>query len=399
MINTDLLNIKLNKNYKIAYTILFEILENRCPGIDMLETLYGSQKAPMISDMLNTYFSDRKAGKLKPRQNNYNGPRDIILARKKLEQNVNYQRVHEALLLNKYPDINELRVFYGDYTHYVMEIFSMYIEFNLKRKCEISAVTHLNRVGSMTYQMKMNDDGNYKYSAIAVMHDTIEDLLHLENSPETGTIDGEKYDSIVNTYIPSELQTPVKILTNHYNSILNYIIENLENEDKAFTLRNVLSELEKIIRSGLPEFSIYAEKMYDLFSGITLEEIRFDNLKWECYKSLYLNGIAEDVRKNDDYRLFEIKGIDLSDNAHGKGSLSIDARIRNINKNMLWVLIGESFNSTWKPFKDHLTEIREDALQSAQYIILNDLLQPHSSLDFMMSALLKIEKLKDVFYE
>jgi hypothetical protein len=105
------------------------------------------------------------------------------------------------------------------------------------------------------------------------------------------------------------------------------------------------------------------------------------------------------VIKNDDYRLFEIKGIDLSDNAHGKGSLSIDARIRNINKNILWAVIGERFNSTWKPFNDHLAEIREDALQSAQYIILNDLLQPHSSLDFMMSALLKIEKLKEVFYE
>ncbi|MCU0372083.1 MAG: hypothetical protein MUE56_02420 [Ignavibacteria bacterium] len=399
MINTDLIHLKLNKNYKIAYTILYEILENRCPDFYLLEALYGNQKAVTISDMLKSYFAGRKTVNLRPRLNNFDGPRDIILARRKLEQDSNYQRVHEALLLNKYPDIEGLRVFYGDYTHYVMEIFSMYIELNLKRKCEISAATHLNRVGSMAYQMKMNDYGDYKYSAIAVMHDTIEDLLHLTNSSETGTIDGELYDNFVNLYIPSELQEPVKILTNHFNSILNYILENLENEDKAFILRNVLTELEKIINSGLPEFSGYAGKMYDLFSKITIEEVGFDNLKWECYKSLYLNGIADDVIKNNDYRLFEIKGIDLSDNAHGKGSLSIDARIRNINKNMLWVSIGGKLGSTWKPFNDHLAEIKEDALQSAQYIILNDLLQPHSSLDFMMSALLKIEKLKDVFYE
>ncbi|MCI0472409.1 MAG: hypothetical protein L0Y76_02370 [Ignavibacteria bacterium] len=399
MINTDLIHLKLNKNYKIAYTILYEILENRCPDFYVLETLYGNQKAVIISDLLKSYFSSQKTGKLKPRRNNFDGPRDIILARRKLEQDINYQKVHEALLLNKYPDIEGLRVFYGDYTHYVMEIFGMYIELNLKRKCEISAATHLNRVGSMAYQMKMNDYGNYKYSAIAVMHDTIEDLLRLSNSSDTGTIDGKLYDSFVNAYIPAELQSPVKILTNHYNSILNYILENLENEDKAFSLKNVLLELEKIIQSGLPEFSEYSGKMHDLFSKLTMAEIGFDNLKWECYKSLYLNGIADDVIKNDDYRLFEIKGIDLSDNAHGKGSLSIDARIRNINKNILWAVIGERFNSKWKPFNDHLAEIKEDALQSAQYIILNDLLQPHSSLDFIMSALLKIEKLKEVFYE
>jgi hypothetical protein len=136
-----------------------------------------------------------------------------------------------------------------------------------------------------------------------------------------------------------------------------------------------------------------------LFGNLSSGDDQFDTLKWECYKSLYLKGIAEDVIKNDDYRLYEIKGIDLSDNAHGKGSLSIDARIRNINKNMLWAAIGEKFESTWKPFNDHLAEIKEDTLQSAQFIILNDLLQPHSSLDFMMSALLKIEKLKEVFYE
>jgi len=152
MINTDLINLKLNKNYKIAYSILFNILENKCPALELLESLYGHQKASKITEMLKTYFAGKPAVNLKPRQNNYNGPRDIILARSKLEQTENYQNVHKALLLNKYPEITDLRVFYGDYADFVIEIFGMYIELNLKRKCDISAATHLNRVGSMVYQ-------------------------------------------------------------------------------------------------------------------------------------------------------------------------------------------------------------------------------------------------------
>ena len=43
-------------------------------------------------------------------------------------------------------------------------------------------------------------------------------------------------------------------------------------------------------------------------------------------------------------------------------------------------------------------EIIEDALQSAEALILYDLLQSQSSQDFIMSALHKIKKLEPVFY-
>lgn len=78
--------------------------------------------------------------------------------------------------------------------------------------------------------------------------------------------------------------------------------------------------------------------------------------------------------------------------------MSIDARIRNINKNLMWGIKGYSMKSTWKPFNAHIQEVIEDAYQSAEFLILSDLLQPHSSTDFVMSALLKIIKLENVFY-
>jgi len=64
----------------------------------------------------------------------------------------------------------------------------------------------------------------------------------------------------------------------------------------------------------------------------------------------------------------------------------------------MWGVKGYGMKSTWKPFNAHIQEIIEDAYQSAEYLILSDMLRPHSPSDFMMSALLKIIKLEDVFY-
>ena len=112
-----------------------------------------------------------------------------------------------------------------------------------------------------------------------------------------------------------------------------------------------------------------------------------------------VNWYSGSIKTEKDHRIFEIKGVDLSDNAHGKGSLSIDGRIRNINKNHMWAMKGSEIQSTWLPFNNRVDEVLEDALQAAEYLILSDLLQSDSSMDFMMSALQKIKKLEDVFFQ
>lgn len=172
----------------------------------------------------------------------------------------------------------------------------------------------------------------------------------------------------------------------------------LEEEDKAYTLKNILTEVDKIASLKSRELSKYAEKMHKIFRNSETDGNLIDTLRWECYKNLYLEGIARETSSRMDHRIYEIKGVDLSDNSHGKGALSIDARIRNINKNLMWGIKGYSMNSTWKPFNAHIQEVMEDAYQSAEFLILSDLLQPHSSTDFVMSALMKIIKLEDVFY-
>ena len=139
--------------------------------------------------------------------------------------------------------------------------------------------------------------------------------------------------------------------------------------------------------------------MNEIIEDFDEDENYIQELRWKFYKDLYLNGIANESLQNDNYRIFEIKGIDLSDNAHGKDALSLDGRIRNINKNVYWSKLGFNMKSTWVPLNNHIRENMEDAYESAELIVLRGLLEPQSSLDFVTSSLLKFSKMEEVFYK
>jgi len=398
MINSDIELLKTQKNYRTAFLILQDVLNYRCPDNALLEKLYGSKKSKIIQSIIKEYLIKGNFRNRIVRVSNEDAPMEIALARREVENDVNYQKIHSSILLNKVPDIKSLETFYGEYSTYVRKILELYSQLNLRRKCEISASSHLNRVGACVFQLKMNDTGKYNYSSTAIMHDSIEDLLRLSTSPNGKGIDVDKYYAFIEEYIPEDLRSAIKILTNHYNLIISFVTGKLLDEDKAFTKKNILTELHIIEEQKPDELIIYIKEMIDLISKIEAEENELDTIKWECYKNLYLEGIAHSTILKDDHRIYEIKGVDLSDNSHGKGSLSIDARIRNINKNLMWGIKGYAMQSSWKPFNDHIEEIVQDALFSAEFIILNDLLKPDSSMDFMMSTLLKIEKLENVFF-
>jgi len=398
MINSDIELLKTQKNYKTALSVLQNILNGRCPDLSLLDKLYGQNKSKIIQSIIKEYLINSNNKSRIARASNEDAPMEITLARREIEKDTNYQKIHSSILLNKVPDIKSLEIFYGEYAPSVKKVMELYVQLNLKRKCEIVAASHLNRVGACVFQLKMNDTGKYNYSSTAVMHDSIEDLLRLTTAPNGKGIDADKYNLFIDEYIPKDLQNAVKILTNHYNLIISFITGKLLDEDKAFTRKNILAELHTIEKQKPVELIKYVKEMIELISKIDVDENELDTIKWECYKNLYLEGIAHSTILKDDHRIYEIKGVDLSDNSHGKGSLSIDARIRNINKNLMWGIKGYAMQSSWKPFNDHIEEIVQDALYSAEFIILNDLLKPDSSMDFMMSTLLKIEKLDNVFF-
>jgi len=397
--NPDILLLNLNKNFTIAYSILTNILKLNCPPKELLSQMYGEDKSEMlhiiIEDFMKTYGLYNKI----PQKHKFDAPQDIVLARKEVERNKTYQQIHSQILMNKLPEKKLLEKFYGSYSIYVYTIIEKYLKLNLKRKCEISAASHLNRVGVVVFQLKMNSEERYDYSTVGIMHDSIEDLFKFEKNESSGKADIGKYNEFIKRYIPEDLEKHLKILTNHYNLILDYIIKQLDIKDSAISVNNILEELKAFYDIENEDISVYAVKLQNLLESFDYEKNLIDELKWECYKELYISGILGSIKTEKDHRIFEIKGVDLSDNAHGKGSLSIEGRIRNIKKNHMWAMKGSEIKSTWLPFNHRVQEVKEDALQSAEYLILADLLQSDSSMDFMMSALQKIKKLEDVFFQ
>lgn len=397
-INNELYRLRNEKNYGFAYELFVNLINRKSPDISLLKKLYGNEKAQILQDNIKEYFEKEKSKNLIPRQHVYNTPIDILNARSEIEKNKNYQKIQSSILKNEIPPKPVLKIFYGEYTDYVYKILETYKMMNLMRKCELTASTHISRVAAAAYQLKMNDNGSFKYSTIALMHDSVEDLLDYGKLRKNNKIHFDYYNSFMDEYIPKELQQSVKILTNHYHFFINFIVDKLNNDDKSICLKNILIVLEKLLKAKLGELNEHVEKMYKLLTNVKLEDDIINSAKWECYKNLYLNGIAQSSAQYNDYRVFEIKGLDLSDNAHGKGSLSSEAKMRNMNKNILWGIIGYNLKSSWKPLNDKIEEIIEDALQSAEALILSDLLQVQSSQDFIMSALHKIKKLEPVFY-
>jgi hypothetical protein len=396
----DLERLKKDHNYYLAKEILVCIIEGICPEIKVLEKLYGSNTASQIRDIIKKFLGQNISGNLIPRKHAQNPATEIFDARTKVESNKHYQLIHSQLLNYNLPDINNLDFFYGSYSSEVFKIFKTYLNAGLKRKCDLSAVTHLHRVGAVVFEMGLNDDHFFKYSTIGALHDSIEDLLNLVNDENDNSIGILNYKKFLDEFLPSNLQSSIKTLTNHYDLILQFVVGKLKAEDKALTIRNIQHEIKKLLELNIEEINIYVRRMKDLLDNTEFlpDEDIFLAAKWACYKTLYLDNIAFSSKENDDYRLFEIKGIDLSDNSHGKDALSIESKIRNIIKNTLWGTKGYALHSTWIPLNRHIEEILEDSLCAAECIILKDLLENQSYLDFIMSALIKFKKLEMIFY-
>jgi len=396
----DLDRLKKDKNYHKAQEILQCIIEGICPDLKVLEKLYGVNSVSQIRDIIKNFLEQNTNHNLISRKHSQNPASEIFDARTSVESNKQYQLIHYPLLKNKPPDIKNLEYFYGNYSKEVLKIFETYLKAGLKRKCELSAVTHLHRVGAVVFQMGMNNNNFFKYSTIGALHDSIEDLLNLVNDEKGNSIGILNYKKFLDEFLPSELQSSIKTLTNHYDLILQFVVSKLKEKDKALTIKNIQVEINKLLELNIDEINVYIQRIKDLLDKTEFrpDEDIFLAAKWACYKTLYLDNIALSSKEKDDYRLFEIKGMDLSDNSHGKDALSVDSKIKNIIKNTLWGTKGYALHSTWIPLNRHIEEILEDSLCAAEYIILKDLLENQSYLDFIMSALIKFKKLELIFY-
>lgn len=392
---------KRNAKYYAAEELMNCIISHNFPDYSVLVSLFNPKNAGYIRNMLQKFYEENSIDGYKLRQKKVIVNREVYSARTNLENNILFKNIHSALLNFRIPEKEDLKIFFGSYAESIRKIYGTYIEMELLRKCDLTAASHLNRVAGVAKQLNFDKAECFDYAAIASMHDSIEDLLTVAKDNKGNLYGIENYSKFLTDFVPANLQESVKILTNHYNLILSYLLNVLKGKDKSFNRKNILNELEILRLKRFPEINSYVEKIYFHVldnKNIDKQEDVLDYIKWQCYEKLYLNQIAETSKIANNFLLFEIKGVDLFDNFHGKDSLSLEGRIRNVIKNILWVNLGESFHSDWIPLNNHIAECTNDSLTYAENLIIKDLLEVQSQMDFFVASLNKVKKLFNVFY-
>ncbi len=388
-----------DQRYQTAREILDSIKRGIIPSKRLLSNLYGPELSGIAFSDIEIYITHHFPKGKKLREHLYNAPTDISDARSGIEFMPAYQKLHGRLLTGLLPDMAEVNEIYGEYSGFAMSVFESFKKYGLYRKCGLPSAAHVNRVGAISTVININDPGTRFYSAIAVGHDFIEDLLYKAVDDHGRSYDFERYDEFVEKFIPAELRDGISVLTNHYDIIIRYVIEFLDDLGRGINPGTITYALESLIQNKKEMWiKKYAVKTLDLISTLPADGAKLEDIRWACYKDLYLKDLAGLSKEADNFRFYEIKSFDLSDNGHGIGSLSMEARIKNLLKQEAWAKEGYLFKTAWEPINRRIMELNEDILVFADHFVLKDLLELQSVQDFLISALYKIKRLEKIFY-
>ncbi len=385
-------------HYPLAVKMFGNILHGETPEIAILTELYGLSQAPVMQQVFDR-FLERHADKLgTPREHQHHAPFEISTARSLCEESPDFQSVQSDILFSTLPGRESLERLYGRYGGEVREILRLFLEHRLVRKCGITSAAHLNRVGAVVGKTGMDTDSGHMYSAVGFMHDALEDLLDVVKDQHGRTYTVHDYQAFLDRYASPELHQHIKLITNFYDLLLSEFKERLRNEDRYMSKSNLMWAMEDMYKHESIDIHPYLEKMHYVLEDDPLEDDVYGKAKWKCYSELYIREMAIYTHSRGNYRTFEIKAIDLSDNGHGRGALALDSRIKNLIKQQIYAYYGSQLNSTWHGVNNRVAELQEDALVHAEHIIIQDLLQKQSSLDFAISTLLKVLSLKSIFF-
>ncbi|MDT8323498.1 MAG: hypothetical protein RRA94_05260 [Bacteroidota bacterium] len=387
-----------DSRYTAASRLLESLMRSEEPEYALLTELYGLQQAPILHRVFARFLEQHAADFGLPREHQPHASYEISEARSHVEESADFQNLQSLILFGELPTVDALEVLYGKYAGEVREILRMFLEHKLVRKCGITSAAHLNRVGAVVAKIGMDRPGEQMYAAIGFMHDALEDLLDVVRDDHRNVYTVNDYQAFLTRFSSPELHTHIKLITNFYDLILSEIRDTLRSEDRYPGKENLLRAMEHMYTHDRLEIHPYLEKMHYAIEDAELGDDAYGAAKWICYSELYIREMAIYTHSRGDYRTFEIKAIDLSDNGHGRDALSLGSRIKNLIKQQIYATYGSQLNSTWHGVNSRVAELQEDALVHAKHIIIRDFLQQQSFLDFAVSTLLKMISLKPILF-
>ncbi|MCZ7555165.1 MAG: hypothetical protein M5R41_02015 [Bacteroidia bacterium] len=396
--NDSIQRMQQDPRYQNACNLLDALLRCVLPESQDLVALYGIQHAQVMRGVFERHLESHPEGFGQRRPHVDKASTEISDARSQVEEGIDFQRLQLRVLFGDLPDAVDLEPLYGHYAEEVREIIRLFLKYRLSRKCGISSVAHLSRVGAVVRRLGMDNDGGHVYSTVGFMHDALEDLLERVPDAHGEPYGVHGYQQFLDQYTSPELHSHLRMVTNFYDLLLTEADKLLRKKDKAVTKENVLHVLEEMYRFQRVDIHPYIEKIHYVLEDARFEDGLIAQAKWLCYSELYIREMAIYTHTAGDYRTFEIKAIDLSDNGHGRESLALDSRIKNLIKHQSYATYGNMLNSTWHGLNKRVGELQEDALVHSEHMIIQDLLQRQSYMDFAVSAIHKIQALRSILF-
>ncbi|GIU68851.1 MAG: hypothetical protein KatS3mg002_0087 [Candidatus Woesearchaeota archaeon] len=396
----EISTLKKSPRYKYAKTVFDSLLKGKMPEDAILKKLYKNSYKKIIE--LSTSFLSEEHGTL--RTHDFEAPTLISDARIAVAKNKYYQEIHNTLLNFKIPDISLLKKFFGKYSESVQLSYKLFIQQKKLRKSGISMTCHHNRVAFTVYELNKKHPLIEWYASIAALHDFIEDLMYNLKDEDGNRYTIENYQEFLDKLISKDLQEPVKLLTNHYDMILKYVDYHLERRGKRFNKENVLEFLKLLDYQAYNELRDFIIKIVKIIESTPYEEVSskdyLEYIKWKCYTELYIPEIVNtsyNSNMDNSHLILLIKIVDLSDNNHGLDSMDQESKIKNIRKSVITSDLIAKLDKD-KLLENYIREIREDALVKAEHLVIKDFMHIESCQDFFVDGLLKVRKMKDVFF-
>lgn len=389
----ELSRLEQYSSFPEANNLLNTILAGDKPEVSLLNKLYTPGEVPYIIAHLEKYYSE-SIPRL-PVRSILDAPVGLYNAMQKISKD-EFAGLHSKYLLNQLPELAELTPMFGKFSESVQKILEQYISHNLRRKCLVPAACHPFRTACLVRILGFDKPGEFQYTSAMMLHDSVEDLIFLMGK----TCDHMGINStsaFIDNYIPEELAEHVHLLTNYYGIILKYLAYLYTISDTKITQESIAHGL-KNLRSNDETLQKHIIKLQKLINSVVLDEPVLQSAQWIAYKDLYISELAEASVNYSDYRIFEMKCIDIADNAGALLSLSDVDRINGIIKLGLWATKGYELHTTWIPLNNYICEIFNEAVLLARSMLLRDILSPIYKQDYFVSALEKIKRLRSVLF-
>lgn len=393
--------LKKSPRYKYARIVLDSLLNKQVPDEKILKKLYKNSYKKII-EFCERFIQEEYGTS---REHDMDAPTLISDARIAVAKDRTFQAMHHELLDFKVPEKKYLEKFFGKYADAVALSYKLFIQQKKIRKSGISMTCHHNRVACTFFELKKDNPEIKWFASVAALHDFIEDLMYNLKDENGNRYTIANYQEFLDKMIPKELQESVKLLTNHYDMILKYVDYHLDRRGKRFNKENVLEFLKLLDYNAYTELKDFIIKTINVIETSPYEEISskdyLEDMKWKCYTGLYIPELVsmsyQDNANHDAHMVLLVKIVDLSDNNHGLDSMDQTSKIKNIRKSVITSDLIESLDRD-KLLFPYIREIREDALVKAEHFVLKDLMHVESCQDFFVDALVKIHRMKDVFY-